>query len=121
MQDNIEEAITNSYSTEEQVIGTWMGKPLYRKVISVNTSFSKQLEFEHGVENFERIWIDVADSYFVDANNAVLPLISTSYYTDFSQRLNAMIYNRNIILYSDGSWGTDWTKVITLKYTKTTD
>ena len=37
MQDNIEDAIEEkqTYSTEEQVIGTWTnGKPLYRKVIS---------------------------------------------------------------------------------------
>ena len=27
---------SNTYSTEEQVIGTWMGKPLYRKVININ-------------------------------------------------------------------------------------
>lgn len=26
----------NNYSTEEQVIGTWMGKPLYRKVVTIN-------------------------------------------------------------------------------------
>lgn len=25
----------NTYSTEEQVVGTWMGKPIYRKVIDL--------------------------------------------------------------------------------------
>lgn len=42
MQTNIEEAVNESskekYSTDEQVIGTWInGKPLYRKVIETTT------------------------------------------------------------------------------------
>lgn len=109
-------------STEEQVIGTWLGKPLYRKVISVDTHMNKKLEFGHGVENFEKIWIDVSNSYIFDNTNKIsFPLISTSYYEDFSQRFSAMIYNNVIVLNSDGVWNTNWTKVITLNYTKTTD
>lgn len=40
LQDNIEEHIdgVTSYSTTEQIIGTWIdGKPIYRKVINVNS------------------------------------------------------------------------------------
>ena len=29
-----------NYSTEEQVVGTWMGKPLYQKTVIVNSSYS---------------------------------------------------------------------------------
>ena len=33
----------NNYSTEEQVIGTWIdGKPLYRKVININADGTKR-------------------------------------------------------------------------------
>ena len=37
LQDNIEEAIEN-YSLDEQVIGTWLGKPLYCKVVTYNNT-----------------------------------------------------------------------------------
>ena len=45
LQDNVEEGIEESkleeYSTSEQRIGTWLGKPLYRKVFEVSeTSIS---------------------------------------------------------------------------------
>lgn len=43
MQNNIEEAIEekHAYSTEEREVGTWIDeKPLYRKVVSVNTPSS---------------------------------------------------------------------------------
>lgn len=38
-----------TYSTEEIVIGTYLGKPLYRKVITGNLSMS---EIQHGLSNF---------------------------------------------------------------------
>lgn len=111
-----------SYSTEEQVIGTWIdGNPLYRKVISVNTDYYKKLEFSHGIEDYKKIWIDFGDSYYLADNGASVPLNANSYYGDFAQMNDAMIYQDNVILYSTGGWGTAWTKVITIKYTKTTD
>ena len=39
----------NNYSTEEVVIGTWMDKPLYRKIVTGNLSMS---EIQHGLSNF---------------------------------------------------------------------
>lgn len=46
------------YSTEEQVIGTWIdGKPIYRKVLNIgNYSFvSGENTFEHNITNFETL------------------------------------------------------------------
>lgn len=111
----------NIYSTEEQRIGVWIdGKPLYRKVISTNTSYNQELEILHGVSNYDKMWIDLGKSYYI-ADKTILPLISNSYWGDFAQKTDAMVYNDRILLYSTGGWGTVWTKVITLNYTKSTD
>ena len=114
-----------NYSEKEQIIGTWMGKTLYRKTISTTETFtaSVNLHIPHGVENVDKMWIDVSNSYlFENTNKVSIPIISTGYYDDFEQPINAMVYNKNIILYTkEGGWGSAWTKVVTVRYTKTTD
>ena len=111
----------NTYSTTEQRIGTWIdGKPLYTKTIMTNISYDQSLEILHGVSDYYYIWIDLGKSYYI-ANKTILPLISNSYWGDFTQKTDAMIYNDRILLYSTGSWGEAWYKVITLNYTKSTD
>lgn len=115
----------NNYSTEEQVIGEWMGKPLYRKTITTTKSFGieAQLEIAHGAQNVDKIWLDTSNSYiFQTTSKTCLPIISTSYWGDFAKGLSAMVYANIVILYtSEGSWGSDWEKVFTICYTKTTD
>ena len=50
LEDKVDKLST--YSTEEQVIGTWIdGKILYRKTILYNGSMSNDLFIEHGIEN----------------------------------------------------------------------
>ena len=111
----------NTYSTEEKVIGTWMDKPLYGKTIIFNTSYNTQYEFSHGIENYDKVWIDFGDSYYLANNGVTVPLNANSYYGDFTQTNDAMVYQDKIILYSTGGWNENWEKVITIKYTKTTD
>lgn len=111
----------NIYSSEEQVIGTWFGKPLYRKVISTYTSYNTTLEIMHEIENTDKIWIDFGNSYYRANNSTMIPLNANSYWGDFAQMNDAMVYNDRIILYSTGGWAEGWEKVITLHYTKTTD
>lgn len=111
----------NVYSTKEKRIGIWTdGKPLYEKTLITNTSFSGSVEISHGVSNYDKMWIDLSNSYY-NAGKTNLPLIHNSYWGDFSQKTDAMVYNEKVLLYTDGGWGSDWEKVITLHYTKTTD
>lgn len=41
------------YSLGERVIGTWLGKPLYRKVIDVGTVSVAKYDIYHGIDNLE--------------------------------------------------------------------
>lgn len=108
----------HTYSTEEKKIGTWIdGKTLYEKTISTNVSFQKSVEILHEVSDYDKMWIDLSNSYY-NTGKTNLPLIHNSYWGDFSQKTDAMLYNNKILLYTDGGWGADWEKVITLRYTK---
>lgn len=120
---NEEEHNKNHYSLKERRIGTWInGKPLYQKIISFTTSWNTSYEFAHGIQDYDRIWLDMSNSYFfAPANNVSIPLISNSYYGDNTQWIDAMIYGDKVLLYSSGGWGTGWEKIITINYTKTTD
>lgn len=61
------------YSTEEQVIGTWIdGKPIYRKVISIGSIPSKSEGlFEHNISNMKDVvnsslnWFDTSDNKWI--------------------------------------------------------
>lgn len=100
------------YSTDEQVIGTWIdGKPLYRKTIetivnnqqqaiSLDFSIDKLKKVEGGLDNGDQII-----PFGFDAN--------TNYCRVFIQKDNKTLYCMN-------SWGRG-TLYITLEYTKTTD
>lgn len=55
--DEVTESLENSntYSTEEKVIGKWInGKPLYRKVIVYDT-FTNSSVIDHNIQNVEHI------------------------------------------------------------------
>lgn len=50
--------LTNAttYSTTETVVGTWMGKPLYRKVINFGTLPNINVKYvNHNIENMETV------------------------------------------------------------------
>ena len=64
----VKKALLEVYSTEEQVVGTWMGKPLYKKTINFG-SFpnATNKRIAHGISNIEMIpfflygWYDSDD------------------------------------------------------------
>ena len=109
-----------TYSTEETVVGTWMGKPLYKKTINFG-SFpnATTTRIPHGISNIEIVpfflygWYDSDDKRWlsngrVGANNVLcLVTISSTY-----------------IILEGGS--VNWTNRtsngnVTIYYTKTTD
>ena len=110
------------YSTEEQVIGTYAGKPLYKKTLSLNTPSTTSNTV---VGNFDSTFI--VRHYYGDINvaasNQLLPI---NFY--FTEEYNITTYVTN----SKGDKGKINMKVgsasyinqaatITLEYTKTTD
>ena len=124
----INEARLEEYSTTEKIVGKWIdGKPLYRKTITFTTiiKMNEITSIAHNIENAKNIFIDFSAS-FVEANigesnylSCGLPLIG--YSGNISDKVYCYVNLTDINFYSNGSWGENWTKHITLKYTKTTD
>ena len=114
------------FSTEEQVVGTWIdGKPVYAKTVVVeNDSNSTLLTLNHGIENLNEI-IDVRGS--VQTYTAWKPLQNV--YTPEMTKYNVTIYNIepkkgtfNILIGTMVASEKGFSKAnITFYYTKTTD
>ena len=111
------------YSTEEQVVGTWIdGRPVYRKVVNFGAlPNSAEKEVKHGINNLDFVIKTDAFAYTDSVGFFIqfaLPLSSTA-------GLDACIY---IIIYSDkvsigtGKDRSNFTNCyVTLEYVKTTD
>ena len=117
-----------NYSTEEQVIGKWIdGKPLYGKTITFTSTISANAitSIVHNITNAKNIFIDYGAS-FVETNIGTDNYMSYSlsligYNGNITDKMYCYVNHVNINFYSNGTWGNNWTKHITLKYTKTTD
>lgn len=104
---------------EETVIGTWYGRTLYRKTIATTDLLSANttLEIPHNIENVHMIWIDNSSTYFSTGSVSYsLPMIG--YTGNTTDKAYAYVEGNNIKIFSNGSWGTGWIKVVTLRYTK---
>lgn len=56
----------NKYSTDEAVIGEYLGKPLYRKIISkTNIPANTTTNVSHGINNLKDV-IDIKGSVIID-------------------------------------------------------
>ena len=118
----------STYSTKEQVIGKWIdGKPLYGKTITFTSKISENVitSIAHNIINAKNIFIDFGAS-FMEANIGTsdylsynLPLIG--YTGNLTDKIYCYVTPTNINFYANGNWAENWTKHITLKYTKTTD
>lgn len=114
------------FSTEEHIVGKWIdGKPLYRKVISTYEPVitDVNLAIAHGVLAWDKMWVDLGNSYYYEANRKrSLPLEQTFYTsTTGSDMTHVYIEGDYIYIVSHGGWGEAWEKVITLLYTKSND
>lgn len=121
MQDNIEDAIDeaklDTYSTTEQRIGTWIdGKPLYRKTYNLTTIPSSNTDlFDITGLSISRT-VKLYGMLYTTAASFPMPLNdSSSNYTVIFLTKTA-IRGRAVI--GSGSFVSGW---ITIEYTKTTD
>lgn len=104
------------YSTTETVVGTYMGKPLYRKVVDCGALPNNTTkEILHNIANINIITKTSGTSWMNDGITIPLPTASLTYpvviYSDKSK-----IYITTI---TDKSTSTN--SNVTLEYTKTTD
>ena len=117
----INKARLEEYSTNETRIGTWMGKPLYRKVLSaVGLAGNTKKSIAYNIDNLDKIWIE--NGFAINALRIVtVPMVG--YNGNISDKLDVWIEKQeNVVkLYSNGGWGNDWTFYIIINYTKTTD
>lgn len=102
----------NTYSETETRIGTWMGKPLYRKCFS---TLGSNFPLNHGISNLKAI---------IKAEINATNNVNNNYPAGVRASVEFPIYIKNItntqILAEVGYFDT-WTVNTTLEYTKTTD
>lgn len=110
-----------NYSTEEQQVGTWItGKPLYRKVMPIQSLPNNTTAvYAHGISNigvvsrFTLCWYDTNDARFI-----MSPRIDAG-----GPRCTASMNSTNVIIEATGTnWSTRTRDVFFIvEYTKTTD
>ena len=114
---------SNVYSTEETVVGTWMGKPLYRKVAYVpsmpNTASTTNIyDYSSEITDVEDIWLDESAS-FITRENETLGLNWYFSTTEFI-RTYVMKGSKVVRCKNSASLGL-FSAYVSLLYTKTTD
>lgn len=117
----VNEALLDTYSAEEQVIGTWFGKPIYRKSFFVSgfpTFTNNKYSFNHNIENFG-VCLKIYGVLYDTGNQAYfnLPYVGRG-------SVDIMLYSTSSLIYVEQSpYGNNRLKdfYITIEYTKTTD
>jgi hypothetical protein len=109
----------NVYSTAETRIGTWLGKPLYRKVLSITTPSSTSntqittFDSTYNIQNFYGKVLISTSQQLLDLN---------FYFTAEYNVATYVIQNTHAINMKVGSSAyTSQSGYIILEYTKTTD
>lgn len=68
----------HTYSTEEQVVGTWIdGKPIYRKVIYSTINKSGTVGVQHGIAN-----LGIVTNMYINFNRGDKQMVNTRISTD---------------------------------------
>lgn len=106
------------YSTEETVIGTWLGKPLYRKVIDVGALPDDTTKLvAHNITNIDYIVRFYGTA--MGSNNHTLPLPHVNPKTP-NYGILLQVSRTNVEI-ETGHARSDYSGYVTIEYTKTTD
>ena len=105
------------YSFEERQVGVWAdGKPLYQKTIdfgAIPNNTTKTVN--HGIENIENIWyVDAVTNYTGIVFGGIMPIVYGGKTFRVACRETA------VEIVTNESW-ENYTALITVRYTKTTD
>ena len=111
----------NTYSTEEQVIGTWIdGKPLYRKVIN-STLPTTTTNLDIPISNNIETVVKISQIYLLlngDGSNQFVPF---PYINASKLRVTGNILGNNWIVINEIESNTDRPCRLIVEYTKTTN
>jgi hypothetical protein len=97
------------------------GKEVYKKIITTNGGMNgvEQLVVPHGITNYEAIWIDLSDSCIRTTDGAwSYPFPMVGYNGTFVDKTYCYLTDKDIVVCSNGGWGTIWIKQIAIKFTK---
>ena len=111
--------ISNTYSTTEKVVGTWIdSKPIYRKtIVYTGTALPSGItNIQHNISNIGTHRVIVASEFWYNNNMWNGVITPTSYCT-----VNAVHSNSIDVSVSNDFTGLFSPVYITLEYTKTTD
>lgn len=112
------------YSTEEQRIGTWLGKPLYRKAYNFTTS-SSALNMQIKIDNIDYDYITTTDKSVILDNVGNSKSMPMNFVTS-----TTFICRANVQYTSDAGWFVYFVYpndvknkkgIVVVEYTKTTD
>ena len=106
------EIATNEYVDGKRV---YIKQIEFTDVLNAGQSITKPLNLPQA----SRIWIDTANSYFINLTGGrTVPIPCICYEGNFSDRVGIQISYGAVVLYADTGWNEAWTKVIRLKYIK---
>jgi len=104
-------------TTEEVVIGTYNGKPLYRKALLISSlPNNAQVSYPHGIINTEKIIIG-SDSHYTDGIN----FLPSSFSSNVSTANIGIYVNATNVIITASMNRSSLSAIIFLEYTKTTD
>ena len=112
---------TDDYSTEETFTGKhWIdGKPIYRKVIEMNSVASSGTgTYDISNLNIDEVWVDLGHSFY-KSGTTVLPLNRTHIGTIGNQSEIRVSATAITLICGSGIAAQD--PIVTIEYTKTTD
>lgn len=112
--------VGNKYSTNEIVIGNWLGKPIYRKVVPITElpgSSTPTVTVAHGINNLEYA-ITLRGFYLNGSTTLLLPFMSDY---DVSAQITLSINDTDIVLMGGLNYQSSITGYVIVEYTKTTD
>jgi len=105
------------YDDAERVIGSWFGKPIYRKILSYNENLTGTINKPHGL-NIDNL-VNIYGTYYGSTNNAKVPL-NFPHYSNSNVDVGTFVQGENICIRIGESWTFDSAKII-LEYTKVGD
>lgn len=103
-----------TYSTDEKVIGTWLGKPLYRKVVEYTFLEANKDNTVTTIPNLE--YFTKIEGFFIEGINRFLVPYSYN-----NEAINCYTSDNTLYEIHNYSFPNNKTAFITIEYTKTTD
>lgn len=99
---------------------------MYTKTFRLTTVLNggTALKIDLNIENVDYIWVDISNSFMYSYSTGyTIPIVSSMYFnnTGTGNNWSCAAYKSQLQLYSDSGWNENWEKVVTVRYTKTTD